>query len=201
MGCDTIPIYHIYQSNQFLLTHPVWDVTSRLPLLRQRLLISTHTSRVGCDHVNGFFKQRIVIFLLTHPVWDVTFFTSRLGIIYIFLLTHPVWDVTEPMWLMGFDVPISTHTSRVGCDGSLPEEYIRIPISTHTSRVGCDCDGIFLLDPRLIFLLTHPVWDVTFLITSSSPVSFKNQMIITPSGLYVFFAPICSTLLSQLFPK
>jgi len=53
----------------------------------------------------------------------------------------------------------------------------------------------------LIFLLTHPVWDVTFLITSSSPVSFKNQMIITPSGLYVFFAPICSTLLSQLFPK
>ena len=49
VGCDTIPIYHIYQSNQFLLTHPVWDVTSRLPLLRQRLLISTHTSRVGCD--------------------------------------------------------------------------------------------------------------------------------------------------------
>ena len=49
VGCDTIPIYHIYQSNQFLLTHPVWDVTSRLPLLRRRLLISTHTSRVGCD--------------------------------------------------------------------------------------------------------------------------------------------------------
>ena len=52
VGCDTIPIYHIYQSNQFLLTHPVWDVTSRLPLLRQRLLISTHTSRVGCDIIS-----------------------------------------------------------------------------------------------------------------------------------------------------
>ena len=36
----------------FLLTHPVWDVTSRLPLLRQRLLISTHTSRVGCDIIS-----------------------------------------------------------------------------------------------------------------------------------------------------
>ena len=34
-------------------------------------------------------------------------------------------------------------------------------ISTHTSRVGCDSAGIPLGSPGYIFLLTHPVWDVT----------------------------------------
>ena len=57
-------------------------------------IISTHTSRVGCDggYLMKNFRQHI--FLLTHPVWDVTggkIMTSQSGI-------------------------ISTHTSRVGCD-------------------------------------------------------------------------------------
>ena len=33
----------------FLLTHPVWDVTHSPVLALCLLLISTHTSRVGCD--------------------------------------------------------------------------------------------------------------------------------------------------------
>ena len=33
----------------FLLTHPVWDVTSIPPLYNLTWWISTHTSRVGCD--------------------------------------------------------------------------------------------------------------------------------------------------------
>ena len=33
----------------FLLTHPVWDVTPFLGLCDVLKLISTHTSRVGCD--------------------------------------------------------------------------------------------------------------------------------------------------------
>ena len=78
---------------EFLLTHPVWDVTARQTLTTQTTQISTHTSRVGCDTqpVPGTCAAG---FLLTHPVWDVTW------IAYIgrsndeFLLTHPVWDVT-----------------------------------------------------------------------------------------------------------
>ena len=57
---------------EFLLTHPVWDVT-------------------------GAFTKipSAVKFLLTHPVWDVTYdiLPHCKGKVE-FLLTHPVWDVT-----------------------------------------------------------------------------------------------------------
>ena len=85
---------------------------------------------------------------------------------------------------------ISTHTSRVGCDGYVSVHPCEFIISTHTSRVGCDFDAFFYLccvlisthtsrvgcdqvwkdlwSDKIIFLLTHPVWDVTcFLLTLS----------------------------------
>ena len=34
---------------EFLLTHPVWDVTSKQLVFLDNSGISTHTSRVGCD--------------------------------------------------------------------------------------------------------------------------------------------------------
>ena len=36
------------------------------------LLISTHTSRVGCDDKTTVQGLKPYAFLLTHPVWDVT---------------------------------------------------------------------------------------------------------------------------------
>ena len=58
---------------EFLLTHPVWDVTK------------------VCDIILNF-----PVFLLTHPVWDVTDMPRCFLVLYIiFLLTHPVWDVTQ----------------------------------------------------------------------------------------------------------
>ena len=55
---------------------------------------------------------------------------------------------------------ISTHTSRVGCDGNTWRLRRSHRISTHTSRVGCDAIALFnAVDAS--FLLTHPVWDVT----------------------------------------
>ncbi len=59
-------------SAQFLLTHPVWDVTKK----------SWRTSGS-------------LTFLLTHPVWDVTNRKRKLTNQLKFLLTHPVWDVTH----------------------------------------------------------------------------------------------------------
>ena len=59
-------------SAQFLLTHPVWDVTKK----------SWRTSGS-------------LTFLLTHPVWDVTNRKRKLTNQLKFLLTHPVWDVTQ----------------------------------------------------------------------------------------------------------
>ena len=60
-------------------------------------MISTHTSRVGCDP-----------FPVNASVLEVTF-----------LLTHPVWDVTNNTGRVRKESQISTHTSRVGCDSLL----------------------------------------------------------------------------------
>ena len=35
-------------------------------------MISTHTSRVGCDYYTFLDGITVLKFLLTHPVWDVT---------------------------------------------------------------------------------------------------------------------------------
>ena len=55
-----------------------------------------------------------------------------------FLLTHPVWDVTDGCGTSYRVSIISTHTSRVGCDGEAKDFNDLVDISTHTSRVGCD---------------------------------------------------------------
>ena len=52
VGCDNNQPVHIFHSEEFLLTHPVWDVT--------------------CFCIE--FVKNHIKFLLTHPVWDVTFF-------------------------------------------------------------------------------------------------------------------------------
>ena len=82
----------------------------------QKVIISTHTSRVGCDQ-----EQHLPSIALSK-----------------FLLTHPVWDVTEEQYNELMDVNISTHTSRVGCDQIDSGISSLERISTHTSRVGCD---------------------------------------------------------------
>ena len=92
-----------------------------MPLPLPALLISTHTSRVGCDivsPVNSF--TAVPKFLLTHPVWDVTGFAAT--------------GVNQAY--------ISTHTSRVGCDADLFFYGDIASISTHTSRVGCDMEDM-----------------------------------------------------------
>ena len=62
----------VNNSCKFLLTHPVWDVTKTLAESDNLNLISTHTSRVGCDYSEMLQWFAFWGFLLTHPVWDVT---------------------------------------------------------------------------------------------------------------------------------
>ena len=127
------------RQKRFLLTHPVWDVTMMPSPTTLTSIISTHTSRVGCDADVPFLRKHIV-HISTH--------TSRVGcdnmaysngLMYPdfyshipcgmwrqvpteaprndkFLLTHPVWDVTLLTKCQDFWKIISTHTSRVGCD-------------------------------------------------------------------------------------
>ena len=138
VGCDRSSLAGRRRLHQFLLTHPVWDVTRNTRRVLCGSWISTHTSRVGCD---GFIFYTLFLggFLLTHPVWDVTGMSYPSGAVFSFLLTHPVWDVTLCFRRLVIIYYISTHTSRVGCDGSLRTCFNIERISTHTSRVGCDC--------------------------------------------------------------
>ena len=64
-------------------------------------------------------------------------------------------------WILFAYIPISTHTSRVGCDRLVCLSSQPSIISTHTSRVGCDQRLSNWMLWQLAFLLTHPVWDVT----------------------------------------
>ena len=137
VGCDTLQFhseseyYHFYSHIpcgmwlsstvhcsfilSFLLTHPVWDVTTSL-----------------------HFSTLPLSFLLTHPVWDVTLWTL-IYFINNFISTHTsrvgcdhfVRCITQ-------NILISTHTSRVGCDFKPYSCLSTGEISTHTSRVGCD---------------------------------------------------------------
>ena len=78
-------------------------------------------------------------FLLTHPVWDVTAWRLRWIRPRRFLLTHPVWDVTPHDRRR--NPPEKDFYSHIPC-GMWPftDNYAPtvIRISTHTSRVGCD---------------------------------------------------------------
>ena len=100
---------------EFLLTHPVWDVTPDRAgkQFAQRFLL---THPVWDVTLWSFVEVEIQKFLLTHPVWDVT--KNKRGFIFLqeFLLTHPVWDVTNLPLSFLLPLQISTHTSRVGCD-------------------------------------------------------------------------------------
>ena len=64
-----------------------------------------------------------------------------------------MWDVTQEWGLHLVIMNISTHTSRVGCDGGLGE----------------------IAEGFQIFLLTHPVWDVT----KEQGVRFRQLIIST----------------------
>ena len=137
MGCDRLSILYNVRNN-LISTHTSRvgcdAVTTQYSYLAK---ISTHTSRVGCDMMINH-SQCPSKFLLTHPVWDVTKSRYRQLALHKFLLTHPVWDVTRKMGAGRRHTRISTHTSRVGCDDDELAEFRDRLISTHTSRVGCD---------------------------------------------------------------
>ena len=86
-------------------------------------MISTHTSRVGCDNCQMVNTEFTLNFYSHIPcgMWQtVPWIRLWFG---RFLLTHPVWDVTEFLIIHCYLQWISTHTSRVGCDIAMCEIY------------------------------------------------------------------------------
>ena len=79
-------------------------------------IISTHTSRVGCDRYTDWSEILVINFYSHIPcgMWLRQYLCSLQY--FSFLLTHPVWDVTPTEAAPTPTRGISTHTSRVGCD-------------------------------------------------------------------------------------
>ena len=172
----------------FQSTHPAWDVTTErmysvrclhnfnphIPhgMWRDNLLITTlpimisiHTSRMGCDSVTAvtenataYFNPHIphgmwhkppcgIVgsppFQSTHPAWDVTERSILTPpVMLLFQSTHPAWDVT---WLR-----ILTQKTGINFNPHIPHgmwhQYRNVlldilQISIHTSRMGCDGFG------------------------------------------------------------
>ena len=185
VGCDLLLLP--LNQHTFISTHTSRVGCDRFLVLELQMhQISTHTSRVGCDQTIANQAQQTLNFYSHIPCGMWRLFVLMYYQNSQFLLTHPVWDVTS---LTGFSFnpkAISTHTSRVGCDHLFVSKPLFINISTHTSRVGCDnvvlpiscilqyfyshipcgmwpfaaVNAVVLLS----FLLTHPVWDVTYLV-------------------------------------
>ena len=139
-GMWRIPKLKHFVLLRFLLTHPVWDVTG-IPTDITPVWTNFY-SHIPCGMWRSDHRSCMSIFefLLTHPVWDVTYLQG----------CNHRWNV------------ISTHTSRVGCDRKYQSYSLnRLYFYSH---IPC---GMWRYHqnkwkPSWWFLLTHPVWDVTY---------------------------------------
>ena len=158
----------IFHRLEFLLTHPVWDVTLYNLLNIPQLEISTHTSRVGCDFYANKYKKNENNFYSHIPCgmwlrgWEFTLLPQN----FYSHIPCGMWQMFYFLWKL-----LQNFYSHIPC-GMWRNLIIAITahrnISTHTSRVGCDhyhCQHPFW---RQLFLLTHPVWDVTIFFSSTS---------------------------------
>ena len=205
VGCDDNGFLLHSTDYSFLLTHPVWDVTSRSALLSGAKNFYSHIP-CGMWHLLQTKSCVPFSFLLTHPVWDVTKHNLSISTNIWFLLTHPVWDVTSRSALLSGAKNFYSHIPcgmwhLLQTKSCVPFSFLlthpvwdvtrllrpilpQTRISTHTSRVGCDlicnvligCAWHFYshipcgmwrfnhvrLEVMIKFLLTHPVWDVTY---------------------------------------
>ena len=172
---------------QFLLTHPLWDVTKTKCFWCICNSISTHTSLVGCDyllqppqrHVYHFYSHipcgmwLLLLLVSTFPQ-EISTHTSLVGCdsikptsnlhTFIFLLTHPLWDVTLNHFYMS--VLIYHFYSHIPCGMWQNLCFVSLILLYFYSHIPCGmwrCSTIRTM-ARYIFLLTHPLWDVTLLL-------------------------------------
>ena len=115
-GMWRIPKLKHFVLLRFLLTHPVWDVTTiHLKLLHLMMHFYSH---IPCGMwLIWPFIVFIIIYFYSHIPCGMWLVNVSVDVsTFSFLLTHPVWDVTLSTFQNMHNFQISTHTSRVGCD-------------------------------------------------------------------------------------
>ena len=132
--------YAIFTCLLFLLTHPVWDVTRFNHVRLKVMVISTHTSRVGCDDLpvlmmagqENFYSHIPCGMWPNHP-----FRSSPISSDFYSHIPCGMWRDWQ-------------------CNHGLRRHfYSHIPCGMWPSSSSVIPSALE------IFLLTHPVWDVT----------------------------------------
>ena len=155
-------------SESFLLTHPVWDVTD---LIRKNILcenISTHTSRVGCD----LFPLKNFRFLLnfySHIPCGMWLKIQPHCTRSIHFYSH----IPCGMWL-GIVLTIYRYPhyfySHIPC--GMWHRHLKFSSTYYQFLLTHPVWDVTWLFPNNVhqiwFLLTHPVWDVTLLRTQNT---------------------------------
>ena len=125
----------------FLLTHPVWDVTSTphffaafsfnfyshipcgmWPIIDIGTIFHFYFySHIPCGMwLNRLRLRQMYQYFYSHIPCGMWLLVCDVYLSLLkFLLTHPVWDVTFCFFFILSCFIISTHTSRVGCDNLL----------------------------------------------------------------------------------
>ena len=161
----------------FLLTHPVWDVTSMRYASTTSIMISTHTSRVGCDSFVAPLKADPYSFYSHIPcgMW------------------HRPWQDNFP--LLHF-------YSHIPCGMWQQTAYIFFCKNNFYSHIPCGMWHVtsLIVIPYRSFLLTHPVWDVTdnscnflskaFISTHTSRVGCDEDYFVKVEFVHNFYSHI-----------
>ena len=102
------------------------------------------------------------MFQFTHPVWGATLISPLLVSCSMFQFTHPVWGATLLLAQMYYNLFVSIHAPRAGCDSSAPV-LLACPLCFN-SRTPCGVRHEALVRPlvMLVFQFTHPVWGATY---------------------------------------
>ena len=108
--------------------------------INSSIKISTHTSRVGCD-LPALHNIANRFYFYSHipcGMWLELMVSSSTPYNFYSHIPCGMWQDSGGCRGWG---NISTHTSRVGCDGVPSISVSWYKISTHTSRVGCDAES------------------------------------------------------------
>ncbi len=146
---------------QFQSTHPVRGATEGEPTVNDRLMISIHAPREGCDRGGRHRHPRVSISI--HAPREGCDFLSVCNCAFCaFQSTHPVRGATARIMDVPRNSDISIHAPREGCDvnvGRDPSPYDRFQ-STHPVR-GATTRNSRKDTLMAKFQSTHPVRGAT----------------------------------------
>ena len=123
----------------FQFTHPVRGATANPKYSSKGFSSFNSHTPCGVRQERQSSSQPEITFQFTHPVRGATpFQLLEASYRILFQFTHPVRGATKAHIKLGYDIDVSIHTPRAGCDKTIIIITRYISVSIHTPRAGCD---------------------------------------------------------------